>query len=74
MALTEAGHNRRQPEQRKRAAVAAADADVQQPPAKEGRHGDDPSRRGVTAASLAQLSAQIASKSLLKSLLTAESW
>ena len=57
MALTEAGHNRRQPEQRKRAAVAAADADVQQPAAKEGRRGDDPSRCGVTAASLAQLSA-----------------
>ncbi|KAH8063498.1 hypothetical protein JL722_2672 [Aureococcus anophagefferens] len=57
MALTEAGHNRRQPEQRKRAAVAAADADVQQPPAKEGRRGDGPGRRGVTAATLAQLSA-----------------
>jgi len=57
MALTEAGHNRRQPEQRKRAAVAAADADVQQPPAKEGRRGDGPGRRGVTAASLARLSA-----------------
>ncbi|KAH8099182.1 calmodulin-dependent protein kinase [Aureococcus anophagefferens] len=55
--ITNGGDRAKPRPKRRAAAVAAADADVQQPPAKEGRRCDDPSRRGVTAASLARLSA-----------------